>query len=64
MVKGESDRMGFCDGMSQGNQCLINSFERQVLICMHAHTTVTPFMHDLDIACKNVLISHSSMMHA
>ena len=28
---------------------------------MHAHT---PFMHDLDIACKNVLISHYFMMHA
>ena len=25
MVKGESDRMGFCDGMSQGNPWLINS---------------------------------------
>ena len=33
-------------------------------VCMHAHTTITPFMHELDIACKNVLISHSSMMHA
>ena len=31
---------------------------------MHAHTTITPFMHDLDIACKNVLISHNFMMHA
>ena len=31
---------------------------------MHAHTTITPFMHDLDIACKNVLISHSMHMLA
>ena len=31
---------------------------------MHAHTTITPFMYDLDIACKNVLISHNFMMHA
>ena len=31
---------------------------------MHAHTTITPFMHDLDIACKNVLISHNFMMLA
>ena len=28
------------------------------------HTTVTTFMHDLDIACKNVMIIHNSMMHA
>ena len=35
-----------------------------VYACMHAHTTVTPFMHELDIACKNVLTSHSSMIHA
>ena len=26
------------------------------------HTNVTTFMHDLDIACKNVLIIHSSMI--
>ena len=39
-------------------------FEHQVRICMHVHTTITPFMHDLDIACKNVLISHNFMMHA
>ena len=39
-------------------------FERQVRIYMHAHTTITLFMHDLDIACKNVLISHNFMMHA
>ena len=34
--------------------------------CVYActHTTITPFMHDLDIACKNVLISHNFMMHA
>ena len=31
---------------------------------IHAHTTVTPFVHELDIACKNVLISHNSMMLA
>ena len=31
---------------------------------MHAHTTVMPFMHELHMACKNVLISYSSMMHA
>ena len=31
---------------------------------MQAHTTITPFMHDLDIACKNVLISYNFMMHA
>ena len=31
---------------------------------MHAHTTVMPFIHELHIACKNVLISYSSMMHA
>ena len=37
--------------------------ECQVCICMHAHTTVTPFVQELDIACKNVLISHNSMMH-
>ena len=30
----------------------INSFERQVHTCMYAHTTITPFMHDLDIACR------------
>ena len=32
-------------------------------VYMHAHTTITPFMHDLDLACKNVLISHNFMMH-
>ena len=37
-------------------------YERQVCVCVHVHTTVTPFVHELDIACKNVLISHSSMM--
>ena len=31
-----------------------------VRIILHAYT----FMHDLELACKNVLISHNSMMHA
>ena len=28
------------------------------------HTTVRYCMHELDIACKHVLISHDSMIHA
>ena len=35
-----------------------------VYVCMHEHTAVTPFMHDLDIVRKNVLIRHNSIMHA
>ena len=34
---------------------ILTLFERQVSVCLYAHTTVAPFMHDLDIVCKNVL---------
>ena len=33
--------------------------------CVHVrtwHTSVSTFVHDIDIACKNVLISHNSMV--
>ena len=52
------------DGMLSLNGFFPQLFERLVRICMHAHTTITPFMHDLHIACKNMLISHNFMMHA
>ena len=42
----------------------LNSLNTRCVYACDAHTTITPFMHDLDIACKNVLISHNFMMHA
>ena len=46
--------------------CVFQLFERQVRTvhaCMHV-CTHNIHTHDLDIACKNVLIIHNSMMLA
>ena len=50
--------------MTSKFSCTFLLFGPQVSICMHACThTVTPFMHELDFACKYVF-RHNSMMHA
>ena len=43
---------------------VFNSLNTKCVYACMPITTITPFMHDLDIACKNVLISHNFMMHA
>ena len=52
-----------CSKVSKLLQSIVvqDDFERHV--CIYTQLLLH-FMHDLDIACKNVLISHNFMMHA